>query len=124
MRKFALVLALLPLGACSTFGWEGQGAGITNDQKNRGIKDVAALSSEYNSQSFFREVRRRSDGRNNAFGRDLMSITDFFDRHLWNYNANDPYVNFPSDTTKLEHLGRFGLMTASSLPLVDEITNR
>jgi hypothetical protein len=124
MRKFALVLALLPFGACSSFGWEGQGAGITKDQKERGIKDVAALSGEYNSQSFFREVRRRSDGRNNAFGRDLMSITDFFDRHLWNYNANDPYVNYPSDTTKLEHLGRFGLMTASSLPLVDEITNR
>ena len=53
-----------------------------------------------------------------------MSIHQFFDRHLWNYDANDPYINFPSDTTKLEHVGRFGLMTASSLPLVDEITNR
>ncbi len=124
MRKLALVLTLLPLAACSSFGWEGQGAGISKDQKNRGIKDVAALSSEYNSQQFFREVRRRSDGRNNAFGRDLMSIHQFFDRHLWNYDANDPYINFPSDTTKLEHVGRFGLMTASSLPLVDEITNR
>lgn len=124
MRKLALVLTLLPLAACSTFGWEGQGAGISQDQKNRGIKDVAALSSEYNSQAFFREVRRRSDGRNNAFGRDLMSISDFIDRHFWNYNANDPYINYPSDTTKLEHIGRFGLMTASSLPLVDEVTNR
>ena len=124
MRKLALVLTLLPLAACSTFGWEGQGGGVTQDQKNRGIKDVAALSGEYNSQHFFREVRRRSDGRNNAFGRDLMGITDFFDRHIWNYNANDPYVNYPSDTTKLEHVGRFGLMTISSLPLVDEVTNR
>lgn len=124
MPKFALVLLTLPIAACSTFRWEGHGAGVTADQSQRGIKDVAALSSEYNSQSFFREVRRRSDGRNNAFGRDLMSITDFFDRHLWNYNANDPYINYPSDTTKLEHIGRFGLMTASSLPLVDEITTR
>lgn len=124
MRQLALVLTLLPLAACSTFGWEGQGAGISQDQKNRGIKDVAALSSEYNSQAFFRDVRRRSDGRNNAFGRDLMSISDFIDRHFWNYNANDPYINYPSDTTKLEHIGRFGLMTASSLPLVDEVTNR
>jgi hypothetical protein len=124
MRKLALVLTLLPLAACSTFGWEGQGAGVTTDQQNRGIKDVAALSSEYNSQQFFRDVRRRSDGRNNAFGRDLMGIQDFLDRHIWNYNANDPYVNFPSNTTKFEHIGRFGLMTASSLPLVDEITYR
>jgi hypothetical protein len=123
MQKLALVLTLLPLAACSTFGWEGQGS-VTEDQKNRGIKDVAALSNEYNSQTFFREVRRRSDGRNNAFGRDLMGITDFLDRHIWNYNVNDPYVNYPSDTTKLEHVGRFGLMTLSSVPLVDEITNR
>lgn len=124
MRKLALVLTLLPLAACSTFGWEGQGAGISKDQKNRGIKDVAALSNEFNSQQFYREVRRRSDGRNNAFGRDLMAITDFLDRHLWNYNANDPYINYPSDTTKLDHLGRFGLMTLTSVPGVDEITNR
>ena len=124
MRKLALVLTLLPLAACSTFGWEGQGAGISKDQKNRGIKDVAALSNEFNSQQFYREVRRRSDGRNNAFGRDLMKISDFFDRHFWNYNANDPYINYPSDTTKLEHIGRFGLTTVSALPLVDEVTNR
>ena len=124
MRKLALVLTLLPLAACSTpFTWEGQGS-ISEDQKNRGIKDVASLSNEYNSQNFFREVRRRSDGRNNAFGRDLMAIQDFFDRHIWNYNANDPSVNYPSNTTKLEHIGRFGLVTVTSLPFVDEITNR
>jgi hypothetical protein len=124
MRKLALALALLPLAACSTFGWEGQGAGVTKDQKNRGIKDPSALANEYNSQQFFREVRRRSDGRNNAFGRDMMAITDFMDRHLWNYNANDPYINYPSDTTKFEHLGRFGLMTLTSVPGVDEVVNR
>jgi hypothetical protein len=124
MRKLALVLTLLPLAACSSFGWEGQGAGVTQEQKNRGIKDVASLSSEYGSQKFFRDVRRRSDGRNNAFGRDLMAMSEFFDRHLWNYNVNDPYVNYPSDTTKLEHVGRFGMTTVSSLPLVDEVTNR
>ena len=124
MPKFALVLLTLPIAACSTFRWEGHGAGVSEDQSQRGIKDVAALSREYNSQSFFLEVRRRSDGRNNAFGRDLMSITDFFDRHLWNYNANDPYINYPSDTTKLEHIGRFGLTTLSTVPGVDELTKR
>jgi hypothetical protein len=124
MRKLALVLTLLPLAACSTFGWEGQGTSVSEEQRSRGIKDVAALSNEYNSQQFFRSVRRRSDGRNNAFGRDLMGITDFIDRHIWNYNANDPYINYPSDTTKLEHVGRFGMNTVTALPLVDEVTNR
>lgn len=124
MRQFALVLTLLPFAACSSFSWQGQGAELTEEQQKRGIQDVAALSSTYETQSFFRSVRRRSDGRNNAFGRDLMRIQDFMDRHLWNYDVNDPYVNFPSNTTKLEHMGRFGLTTVSSLPFVDEVTNR
>jgi hypothetical protein len=124
MRKLALVLALLPLAGCSSFGWEHQNESLTEEQKERGVKDPAVLVNEYNSQQFFRDVRRRSDGRNNAFGRDLMAISDFMDRHLWNYNANDPSVNYPSNTTKLEHVGRFGLVTVTSLPLVDEITNR
>ena len=124
MRKLALVLALIPLASCSTFGWDGQGAGLTKEQRERGLKDVSALASAYETQTFFRGVRRRSDGRNNAFGRDLMNITNFLDRHFWNYDVNDPYVNFPSRTTKLEHIGRFGLNTVSALPLVDEITTR
>lgn len=123
MRKLALVLTLLPLAACSTFGWEGQNR---NNLSKSGIElqSPAALSSAYNSEQFFREVRRRSDGRNNAFGRDLMAISNFIDRHFWNYDVNDMYVNYPSDTTKLEHFGRFGMTVVSGLPLVDEVTNR
>lgn len=124
MQKFALALLLFPIAACSTFSWDGQGGNLTDEQKKRGLKDVATLSNDYETQSFFRNVRRRSDGRNNAFGRDLASITDFFDRHFWNYDANDPYVNYPSNTTKFEHIGRFGLTTVSSLPVVDEFTSR
>jgi hypothetical protein len=124
MRNIALALVVLPLAACSTFGWDGQGAGVTKEQQARGIKDVTALANEYETESFFRNVRRRSDGRNNAFGRDLMKVSDFIDRTFWNYDANDPYVNYPSNTTKLEHVGRFGLTTVSGLPLVDEITTR
>ncbi len=123
MRKLALVLTLMPLAACSTFGWEGQSR---NNLTQSGIElaSPAALSSAYNSEQFFREVRRRSDGRNNAFGRDLMAISNFIDRHFWNYDVNDMYVNYPSDTTKLEHVGRFGMTVVSGLPLVDEVTNR
>jgi hypothetical protein len=123
MRKLALALVLLPLAACSTFGWE-SGSTVTSEQQQRGIKDVTTLANKYETESWFRSVRRRSDGRNNAFGRDLMNISDFIDRHFWNYNANDPYINYPSNTTKLEHLGRFGLVTISSIPPIDEFTTR
>ena len=124
MRKFALVLALLPLGACSTFSWGGSGTGLTAEQQQRGIKNVTTLANSLETQSFFRSVRRRSDGRNNAFGRDLMSITRFMDRHLWNYDENDPYINIPSNTTKLGHVTRVGVKAFSSFPLVDEFTTR
>jgi hypothetical protein len=124
MRQFALVLTLLPFAACSSFSWQGQGANVSKEQQQRGIRDVASLTSTYESQTFFRGLRRSSDGRNNAFGRDLMKVRDFIDRHVWNYDANDPYVNFPSDTTKFEHLGRFGLATLTAVPGVDEFTNR
>ena len=124
MRKFALVLALLPFAACQSFTWRGHGSGLSSEQKDLGIKDITALSNEYETESFFRGVRRRQDGRNNAFGRDMMRIQDFIDRHFWNYDVNDPYVNFPSDTTKFEHFGRFLLASGSALPGVDEITNR
>ena len=124
MRKFAFALVLLPLAACQNFTWTGHGTGLTEEQRNSGIKDVTALSNQYETESFFRGVRRRSDGRNNAFGRDLMAIQSFIDRHFWNYDENDPSVNYPSSTTKLEHIGRFTLVTATSLPGVDEITSR
>ena len=120
MRKLAIVLTLLPLAACSVFG----GDNVTDEQERRGIKSVASLSSQYESDTFYAGLRQRSDGRNNAWGRDLGMIQDFFDRHFWNYDKNDPYINYPSNTTKLEHLGRFGLTTLTSIPGVDEITTR
>ncbi|GAB4156137.1 MAG: hypothetical protein Fur0037_24440 [Planctomycetota bacterium] len=125
MRKSALVITLVPLlAACQNFGWNGQGGTLSPEQKARGLMDVHALSSKHETETFFRGVRRRSDGLNNAFGRDLAAIQGFWDRYFWNYDANDPYVNFPSDTTRLEHIGRFGLSTVSSLHVVDDVTRR
>jgi glycogen synthase len=124
MQKLALAVLVLSLGACQSFSWRGHGSGLSSEQQALGLKDVTALSNQYETESFFRSVRRRNDGRNNAFGRDLMNIQDFIDRHFWNYDKNDPTVNYPSSTSKLEHLGRFGLVTATSLPPVDEITTR
>ncbi|MFN6196140.1 MAG: hypothetical protein ACK5BN_20195, partial [Planctomycetota bacterium] len=114
MRTFALVLALLPLGACSWFGLDGKSS--YRESGDREIKSVSSLERTHKRNQFFGELRRRNDGRNNAFGRDLMAIQDFIDRHVWNYNQNDPYVNYSNDTTKLGHVGRFGLMQASTVP--------
>jgi hypothetical protein len=124
MRKLALVLVLLPaLAGCKSFTWGSQTT-LTPEQKALGIQDVDTLSDSYDTENFFRGVRRRSDGRSNAFARDLAKITDFVDRHFWNYDVNDPAVNYPTNTTKLEHLGRFGLSTLTSFPVVDEFTTR
>ncbi len=124
MRKLALALTVLSLGACQSFTWQGHSSGLTEEQRALGMRDVKGLADKYETETFFRGVRRRNDGRNNAFGRDLMAIQDTIDRHFWNYDKNDPTVNYPSSTSKLEHLGRFGLVTVTSMPLVDEITTR
>ena len=124
MRTLALSLLLLPLAACSSFTWQGHGTDLTQEQKELGVKDIAQLSSAYEAESFYRALRRRNDGRSNAFGLNLMKMQDFIDRHFWNYDVNDPYINYPSKTTKLEHLGRFTLYVTTSVPGVDEITNR
>ncbi|MBM3974602.1 MAG: hypothetical protein FJ301_10935 [Planctomycetes bacterium] len=134
MRQFALVLTLLPLAACSSMYLDGKdrlyldsrhaqlGEGENPNQGK--VVPVAMLTRNYQKNQFWGELRRRSDGRNNAFARDLMSIQDVIDRTIWNYNQNDPYVNYSNDQTKLGHFGRFGLMQASTFPGVDEIVTR
>ena len=124
MRKFALVLALIPVAACSTvtssvdsvFGGE-----LTAEQRARGIKPVATLASDYKWDRYMAKVRRRSDGIDNAFGRDLGSISRFIDRHIYNYDANDPYINVPSDTTELGHVADFGVGIVTALPVVGAV---
>lgn len=113
MQKLAFVIALLPIAACST-------SGLTAEQKKLGIKNVSSLSSDYESGSFWAHLRQRNDGRANAFGRDLQNITDFIDRHIWNYDVNDPYVNYPTDTGRFTHVGRFGASLVTSTPVVGD----
>ena len=112
MRTLALILLLCCVPACSTT-WKGAGSGITPEQKQRGIKDVYALSTAYETQAYFSDLRRRQMGRANAFGRDLRSIGVTFDRHFFNYSPNDPYVNYETDTGYLDHLMRFAISTVA-----------
>lgn len=124
MRQLALAISFLSLAACSSFTWRGHSAGLTDEQREAGLKDTSALATKYESSRFYSDVRRRSDGRTNAFGRDLLKIVDFIDRHFWNYDANDPYVNYPTETTWFEQLGRFTLYEATSVPGVDALTKK
>jgi hypothetical protein len=124
MRKIALVLSLVSLASCSSFGWSGRGGNLTDEQRARGLKDPRELADAYDSAHYWQGARRRADGRNNAFGRSLQNIGSFIDRHFWNYDENDPAVNYASDTTMLQHFGRFGASTVIGLPVVEDITRR
>ena len=106
MSKLALILPLALMCSCQ-MTWRGQGGGVTPEQAARGIKDPTALVREYETESYWRGVRRRMDGRANALGRDLNSIATTVDRQFFNYSPSDPYVNFSSSVGTTDHLLRF-----------------
>lgn len=112
MRLLALSLLLCCLPACSTT-WKGAGSGVTADQRARDIKDIYALTRAYETNAYFSDLRQRQMGRANAFGRDLRAIGVTIDRHFFNYSTTDPYVNYESDTSYLDHLLRFTLSTVA-----------
>ena len=109
MRKLVLLLPLIvATTACSSFSWQGkQSSNLTDEQKAAGIKDIRALEDEYESTTHWAAMRRRGDGRRNAFGRGLNNISETFGRHFLNYSKHDPYVNYPSNVGYLQHTGRF-----------------
>jgi len=123
MRQFAFVLPFALLASCSSFAWEGRGKGVSEQQLRDGLQDVNKLADDYQAQAAWRSVRMRKDGRSNAFGRDLERIQDFVDRHFFNYSKDDPYVNFPTNNTMLDHVGWFGVTAvAGRLPIIDDST--
>ena len=112
MRTLALTLLVCCLPSCA-MSWEGAGSGLTKDQLQRDIVDVSALASDYEAKVYFTDLRRRQDGRANAFGRDLRQIGVTIDRHFFNYSPNDPYVNYETDTGYLDHMMRFALSSVA-----------
>lgn len=98
MRKFALLIPLaLALGACGSFTWQNRGPADPNGAV--GMQDVGTLAAQYANERKWRDVRRTMDGRTNALVRDLAAISSTIDRHLFNYSATDPYVNYETDET-------------------------
>lgn len=109
IQKLALIAPLLLLSACN-ITWPGQGRG-GSETSMRDVNDVAALQGSYDTKKYFGDVKRRKDGLENAFGRDLNQITSTIDRHFFNYSADDPYVNHPSTSSAFNHLMRFTINT-------------
>lgn len=106
MRKSHLAVPLLLLSmSCSTFTWKGHSPA----NETPGVRDIGELSSSYETETLWKSVRARRDGRVNALGRDLEHIQDLIDRHIFNYSPNDPYVNYPTDKTVLDPFTEFGV---------------
>ncbi len=118
LHAFAIVpLALLT--SCA-FSWKGQSSEVSAQDASRGLKDVPTLSKQYETQKFFSGLRRRMDGRSNAFARDMDNIIATADRHLFNYSADDPYVNFPTEYSILDHSMRTAVKFVTPMPLMQE----
>ena len=115
MRTLASLVLLCLLPSCVT--WAGQGKGVSDSDRAKGLRDVASLAKEQEAREYYRSLRQRRDGLTNALGRDLDNITAFIDRHFFNYSKDDPYVNFPTESTRLEHVFGFALDTTVATPL-------
>lgn len=100
LAPFAILLA-----SCNVT-WQGQAGGVPREQAERGIKDVAYLSRQYETETYFRQMRQRFDGLSNSFSAGFSNIRDTVDRNFFNYSPSDPYVNYQSALSPGDHLGR------------------
>ncbi len=109
MRKLVVLLALaIASSSCSSFTWRGLGSDLSEEDRERGIKDIGALTREYESETYWRGVRARRDMLVNAWGRDFRAISTLIDRHVFNASATDPSINHPTDSNYLRHTLAFG----------------
>jgi hypothetical protein len=124
LSALALSVSFTFLTACSAFTWQGQRSSVSPADASRGLKDLPTLTQEYETAKFFTGVRRRMDGRANAFGRDLDNITALVDRHFFNYSADDPYVNFPTEYGPVDNSLRSMVKIMTPMPLAQDLMRR
>lgn len=79
--------------------------------------DVASLNDRTERSTYYRNLNLRRAGLTNALDRDLNNITTFIDRHFFNYSVDDPYVNFPTRSSRIGKSGGFVLDELIVTPL-------
>lgn len=124
LSALALSAAVALLASCSSFSWQGRSSDKSMADASRGLKDLPTLTQEYETSKFFAGVRRRMDGRSNAFSRDMDNISTLIDRHFFNYSADDPYVNFPTEYGPVDVTLRTAVKTAVPMPLAQDLMRR
>lgn len=90
VSKFALMGLLLVGLSCNTFSWKGSGGGVDLEAAALGVKDVAALEREYDTQRYWSFWRRDLGGHWDAVLSGLHNFHESFDRHFLNYDWDTP----------------------------------
>ncbi len=60
----------------------------------RGVKDVQTLERDYNTQRYWAFWRHNLQGKWDSFYNGLHEIHRSFDRHLFNYDWDDPKARY------------------------------
>ncbi len=92
--KLALMGLLFVCASCETFSWAGSGSKVDPEAAARGVKDVATLKRDYDSQRYWAFWRKNWDGTWETIGRDLHDFHRSFDRHALNYDWDDPTLGY------------------------------
>ena len=93
-RRLLFLLAIGPalaLGSCRSFSWKGREVGDP-EETARGIKSVEQLRNEYEASRYWSFWRKNHDGRFKAWSRDWSDLHRSLDRHLFNFDWDDPYL--------------------------------
>jgi hypothetical protein len=115
--KLALAPLVFLFASCN-MTWQGQSANVPPELAERGFKDTAYLARQYDTETYFRHMRQRIDGRSNAFSSGMAAIRDTIDRHFFNYTAGDPYTNYGSTLSSGERLGRAVIVPFSAVGMI------
>jgi hypothetical protein len=80
---------LLVVTSCSTFSWTDRPV-LSEEQQALGVKSVAQLRNEYDTQQYWSFWRDNLNGKFSSFGRGFSNIHETFDRHFMNYDWGQP----------------------------------
>ncbi len=94
LSKHAFLALLLGGVSCQSFTWTGRGGQVDPEAAARGVKDVKALEREYETQRYWAFWRRNLQGKWDSFWSGLHEIHRSVDRHVFNYDWDDPKTRY------------------------------